>query len=189
MARSREFLPLAPLGERVASHRRCHQPGREGGPTFCLCAGEGVNNRGHGGNHEWRASLSHHAFSCSERRSKSRKRSNFATRQRTPNKRRGATFSNGISRRRRNICAKNLGRRVVATGGVWIRRSIMDPLTRLAPADESAGCDPPSPPRGRGQGILRIERFANVETPDAGLKPGATKAQSITDTVVIWRRL
>ncbi len=96
------------------------------------------------------------------------------------------------------MCAENLGRRVVATGGVWIRRSIMDPLTPttsrtwgplLAPADESAGCDPPSPPRGRGLGILRIERFVNVETPDAGLKPGATKAQSITDTVVIWRRL
>ena len=30
MARSCEFLSLAPLGERVASHRRCHQPGREG---------------------------------------------------------------------------------------------------------------------------------------------------------------
>ncbi len=68
------------------------------------------------------------------------------------------------------MCAENLGRRVVATGGVWIRRSIMDPLTRLAPADESAGCDPPSPPRGRGRGILRIERFVNVET--RGLPPG-----------------
>ena len=68
------------------------------------------------------------------------------------------------------MCAENLGRRVVATGGVWIRRSIMDPLTRLAPADESAGCDPPSPPRGRGLGILRIERFVNVETP--GPLPG-----------------
>ena len=40
----------------------------------------------------------------------------------------------------------------------------MDPLTRLAPADEGAGCDPPSPPRGRGRGIRRIERFVNVET-------------------------
>ncbi len=69
------------------------------------------------------------------------------------------------------MCAENLGRRVVATGGVWIRRSIMDPLTRLAPADESAGCDPPSPPRGRGLGILRIERFVNVETPDGGRRP------------------
>ena len=39
MDRSREFVPLAPLGERVASHRRCHQPGREGGPTFCLLWG------------------------------------------------------------------------------------------------------------------------------------------------------
>jgi hypothetical protein len=28
-----------------------------------------------------------------------------------------------------------------------------DPLTRLAPAGESAGCDPPSPPRGRGPGV------------------------------------
>ena len=69
------------------------------------------------------------------------------------------------------MCAENLGRRVVATGGVWIRRSIMDPLTRLAPADESAGCDPPSPPRGRGLGILRIERFVNVETPGHGWNP------------------
>ena len=69
------------------------------------------------------------------------------------------------------MCAKNLGRRVVATGGVWIRRSIMDPLTRLAPADEGAGCDPPSPPRGRGLGILRIERFVNVETRDTGRMP------------------
>ena len=39
MDRYREFVPLAPLGERVASHRRCHQPGREGGPTFCLSWG------------------------------------------------------------------------------------------------------------------------------------------------------
>ena len=96
---------------------------------------------------------------------KLRKRTNFATRERTPNKRRGAAF---LERHRPGgagiICAKNLGRRVVATGGVRIRRSIMDPLTRLAPADEGAGCDPPSPPRGRGRGIRRIERFVNVET-------------------------
>jgi hypothetical protein len=26
----------------------------------------------------------------------------------------------------------------------------LDPLTRPAPAGESAGCGPPSPPRGRG---------------------------------------
>ena len=38
MARSCEFLSLAPLGERVASQRRSHQPGREG-PTFCLSWG------------------------------------------------------------------------------------------------------------------------------------------------------
>jgi hypothetical protein len=29
------FPALAPLGERVARRRRFHQPGREGGPTFC----------------------------------------------------------------------------------------------------------------------------------------------------------
>ena len=52
-----------------------------------------------------------------------------------------------------------------------VRRSAMDPLTRLAPADEGAGCDPPSPPRGRGRGILRVERFANVETSGAGFQP------------------
>jgi hypothetical protein len=28
-----------------------------------------------------------------------------------------------------------------------------DPLTRPAPADEDAGCGPPSPPRGRGKWI------------------------------------
>ena len=27
---------------------------------------------------------------------------------------------------------------------------ILDPLTRLAPADESAGCETPSPPKVRG---------------------------------------
>ena len=62
------------------------------------------------------------------------------------------------------ICAKNLGRRVVVTRGVWIRRPDMDPLTRLAPADEGAGCDPPSPPRGRGQRNAEIERPTNVVT-------------------------
>jgi hypothetical protein len=29
----------------------------------------------------------------------------------------------------------------------------MNPLTRPAPADENAGCGPPSPPRGRGREI------------------------------------
>ena len=62
---------------------------------------------------------------------------------------------------------KKLGRRTVATGGIWIRRPDMDPLTRLAPADEGAGCDPPSPPRGRGQRNAEIERPTNVETPDS----------------------
>ena len=30
------------------------------------------------------------------------------------------------------------------------KRNDLDPLTRLAPADENAGGEPPSPPRGRG---------------------------------------
>ena len=42
--------------------------------------------------------------------------------------------------------------------------TVLDPLTRLAPADDNAGGSPPSPPRGRGLGISKIERFANVET-------------------------
>ena len=42
--------------------------------------------------------------------------------------------------------------------------TVVDPLTRLAPADDYAGGSPPSPPRGRGLGISKIERFANVET-------------------------
>jgi hypothetical protein len=37
-----------------------------------------------------------------------------------------------------------------ALGQICIRRYGFDPLTRPAPADESAGCEPPSPPRGRG---------------------------------------
>ena len=47
-----------------------------------------------------------------------------------------------------------------------------DPLTRPAPADEDAGCGPPSPPKGRGKKIrvphpLSIHpcRRTNVETP------------------------
>ena len=47
-----------------------------------------------------------------------------------------------------------------------------DPLTRPAPADEDAGCGPPSPPKGRGKEIrvphpLSIHpcRRTNVETP------------------------
>jgi hypothetical protein len=32
-----------------------------------------------------------------------------------------------------------------------VTRNGSDPLTRLAPADEYAGCEPPSPPRGRGK--------------------------------------
>jgi len=31
-----------------------------------------------------------------------------------------------------------------------------DPLTRPAPADETAGCGPPSPPRGRGAGLVSV---------------------------------
>ena len=46
-----------------------------------------------------------------------------------------------------------------------VRRSAICPLTRLAPADDGAGCDPPSPPRGRGLGISKIEHFVGVETP------------------------
>ncbi len=40
---------------------------------------------------------------------------------------------------------------VVAIGGVELSTFGLDPLTRPAPADESAGCGPPSPPRGRGR--------------------------------------
>jgi hypothetical protein len=67
------------------------------------------------------------------------------------------------------ICATDIGRRGVAAGGVRIRRSAMDPLTPktsrtwcplLAPAGEGAGCDPPSPPRGRGPRNSEIERRA-----------------------------
>ena len=103
---------------------------------------------------------------------KSRKSTNFATHRRTSNKRRGAAvLEPASSRRRRNHLGKNLGRRVVGYGRRSVRRSATDPLTRLAPADEGAGCDPPSPPRGRGRGILRIEHFVNVEARGAGFQP------------------
>jgi len=36
-----DFTTLAPWGERVDRIRRFHQPGREGGPTFCLSWGGG----------------------------------------------------------------------------------------------------------------------------------------------------
>ncbi len=39
----------------------------------------------------------------------------------------------------------------VANGGGGISTLSLDPLTRPAPAGESAGCGPPSPPRGRGR--------------------------------------
>ena len=68
------------------------------------------------------------------------------------------------SRRRRNHLCKKSWTPCGRYRRRSVRRSIMDPLTRLAPADEGAGCDPPSPPRGRGRGIRRIERFVNVET-------------------------
>jgi hypothetical protein len=38
-----------------------------------------------------------------------------------------------------------------------------NPLTRLAPADESAGGSPPSPPRGRGRGIYTRPSLSNVQ--------------------------
>ena len=60
---------------------------------------------------------------------------------------------------------KNLGRRVVVTGGIWIRRSDMDPLTPttsrtwgplLAPAGEKApDAIHPLPQGGEGRGIQR----------------------------------
>ena len=51
------------------------------------------------------------------------------------------------------MCAENLGRRVVATGGVWIRRSIMDPSPvshRLMRAPDAIH---PLPQGGEGWGF------------------------------------
>ena len=60
-----------------------------------------------------------------------------------------------------HLVRRNSTKRPASTPG-------LNPLTRPAPADEGAGCGPPSPPRGRGRGILGIERFANVETRGKG---------------------
>jgi hypothetical protein len=40
-----------------------------------------------------------------------------------------------------------------ALGQICMGRHALDPLTRPAPAEENAGGGPPSPPRGRGQGV------------------------------------
>ena len=165
MARSREFLSLVPLGERVASHRRCHQPGREGGPRSACRGGEGVNNRGHGRNHEGRASLSRYAFSCSEGRAnpESARTSPHANGHRTG----GVVlrFSTSIVREAPDIFVQKI------LDAMWSLPEAFGktlgygpPHPALAPADAGAGCDPPSPRRGRGLGILEIERFVNVET-------------------------
>ena len=53
---------------------------------------------------------------------------------------------------RPNICARksrNCGMGREDQDEMW--RCVLDPLTRPAPAGESAGCGPPSPPRGRGR--------------------------------------
>jgi hypothetical protein len=50
---------------------------------------------------------------------------------------------------------------VVATGGVGLSVFGLSPLTRPAPAGESAGCGPPSPQRGRGRRLTlaRLEMY------------------------------
>ncbi len=88
------------------------------------------------------------------------------------------------SRRRRNHLGKNLGRRVVGYGRRSVRRSATDPLTRLAPADEGAGCDPPSPPRGRGQRNSEMVRPTNVETP--GLSSSEEEESPGASTFRMW---
>ena len=69
----------------------------------------------------------------------------------------------------------NLFRRACEGARLPVRRwrtHGFDPLTRPAPADENAGCEPPSPPKGRGKEIRVSHRFSvqrcphrNVETP------------------------
>ena len=61
-----------------------------------------------------------------------------------------------------------------------------DPLTRPAPADEDAGCGPPSPPKGRGKEIrvphpLSIHpcRRTNVEAPASRKLAGGKAAASL----------
>jgi hypothetical protein len=54
--------------------------------------------------------------------------------------------------------------------------TVVDPLTRRAPAGDDAGGAPPSPPRGRGSGNFSldsrvhyvVEVLENVETPERG---------------------
>jgi len=53
----------------------------------------------------------------------------------------------------------------------------VDPLTRLAPADESAGCEPPSPPRGRG---LQIQNHT-PDFPQGGRRPASNLEKGSAD--------
>ena len=51
----------------------------------------------------------------------------------------------------RKAVGEGVGRGMKAEREMRIRPHGLDPLTRLAPAEGSAGGEPPSPPRGRGR--------------------------------------
>ena len=51
----------------------------------------------------------------------------------------------------RKAVGEGVGRGMKAEREMRIRPHGLDPLTRLAPAEGSAGDEPPSPPRGRGR--------------------------------------
>ena len=57
---------------------------------------------------------------------------------------------NGIVLQAPDLFVQEVVRFVLRKGGGGISTLSLDPLTRPAPAGESAGCGPPSPPRGRG---------------------------------------
>ena len=70
---------------------------------------------------------------------------------------------------------------------IWLRRSsrVFDPLTRPAPADDNAGCSPPSPPGGEG---CRFNT-APLSTPNSSLSPqGARAVDSRSGCSLIWLR-
>ena len=52
-------------------------------------------------------------------------------------------------------------------GNVSVAARVFDPLTRPAPADESAGCSPPSPPRGRGICLSLVTAGKRLARPPA----------------------
>ena len=73
----------------------------------------------------------------------------------------------------RKAVGEGVGTNMQNRVSVGTKRQDLDFLTRLAPADESAGCESPSPPRGRGLKSHRECETPGVAVPGRRPIPGA----------------